>query len=522
MNEGVTPSEDTPRHDTSQDRTPAEGTADTGHPEGAPAGHAPADATTPGPRGGPGSVSAQDRPLSWPPPGLEWIQGKVWRAVSLAWIGALVAVGPLLWSVAFVSDFSSLGPLEGHWEVGLSVTLLGALVLLGAFALLVSVLKAAARGAELGYGSLTIAQVACDLSRDTGFLLQGLRHFSRFSPEERRSLVRARLIAALMALIAPVWIAVGFSVSIALAARGLLGPRDVWYLTLGPAAVFAGVAVGLHAYQALRVRLARRGWHFEGGGDEHVRAEVSSWAGRLEARAAERAIDTGSKGRRGRFNNAAVLTSLLALVVMVPLLTVSATSAIGPILASVAVPDFLSVQEMAGAVEALRRYRLEPDESVTPLQAGQALNNLAWVGLTAHEEPFERPPARHYAEDWFPNPDRFPNPYEERIAYRLMTAYPAGLSADEAAAVRSAAAHPAQVEMGRVARAAAADLVSSRWLTPLPDSMTMQELPWPHFDEYRFAGLAHVARAAVERAEGRPAEAERTLRELVSTGFVLI
>ncbi len=52
--------------------------------------------------------------------------------------------------------------------------------------------------------------------------------------------------------------------------------------------------------------------------------------------------------------------------------------------------------------------------------------------------------------------------------------------------------------------------------------MTFQDLPWPRFPAFRTAGLARVAKASVEISTGRTAEAEATLRQLVSTGFLLM
>jgi len=93
---------------------------------------------------------------------------------------------------------------------------------------------------------------------------------------------------------------------------------------------------------------------------------------------------------------------------------------------------------------------------------------------------------------------------------------------DEQAALRQAAAHPANADFRLLARAEMIDVVAGRWSLPFPDSMTFQDLPWPRFQAYRTAGLGQVARAAVESAGGDQVAAERTLREIISTGFLLI
>jgi hypothetical protein len=95
-------------------------------------------------------------------------------------------------------------------------------------------------------------------------------------------------------------------------------------------------------------------------------------------------------------------------------------------------------------------------------------------------------------------------------------------SAAERTALAQAAAHPAHQQFHLLARAQLVDVVSGRWSLPFPDSASFASLPWPRFNAFRTAGLAQVARAAVEVSDGRRADAEETLRELISTGFLLI
>jgi hypothetical protein len=203
-------------------------------------------------------------------------------------------------------------------------------------------------------------------------------------------------------------------------------------------------------------------------------------------------------------------------------MTIAITTAIGPILAEIAVPTFLAVQEMAGGAEPLRRFTVDDDPAVPAAAAGAALQNIAFVGQAGGTEPWERGPATAYRQGWFPETGSFPDPFSERVAYDLMSRPLADFSESEQAALRQAAAHPAHAEFHLLARASMIDIVSGRWALPFPDSMTFQDLPWPRFPAFRTAGLAQVARAAVESAAGASPMAEETLRELVSTGFLLI
>jgi hypothetical protein len=460
-------------------------------------------------------------PLSWPPPGLERLQGKLWRVSGVAWIGAVIVVFPLLWALATNQPFWSLGPFGGDWQVGLAIALLGLVVLVWAFWSSFAFLRQAAAAADSGYGTLTILEVAADLSRDTGFLIQGRRHFSTLDPSTRSGMVQARLQGAVLVLAAAVWLAVGFGLAVLLAARGFVTPEGTWLLTLGPTAVLLVGGLLVLLVQQARVRSARTTWRAQEG-PERSEDEAAAWAERLDQAGEAVVLGAGRKGEGRRFRLGASLVVVLFLLALIPTLTVAVTSAIGPVLAKIAVPSFLPVQQMAGATEVLRRYRLEPDPSITPLRAGAALQNIAFVGTSGTPDALEHPPETLYKEPWFPHPDVFPDPFSETVATDLVTRPLKSFSPDQQAALRQAAEHPAHKEFALLARARLVDVVSGRWRLPFPDSLDFQSLPWPRFAAFRTAGLAQVARAAVLLDEGHADQAEETLHELISTGFLLI
>ena len=226
---------------------------------------------------------------------------------------------------------------------------------------------------------------------------------------------------------------------------------------------------------------------------------------------------------RGRaLRRSALALAVLFVMVLLPTATVVVTASLGPILADTAVPTFLSVQEMAGAAEVLRSYRLDPDPSITPQQAGEALQNLVFVGPTQRPEAMERPPRVPYPERWFTDPDVFPDPYSETVARDLMAKSFASFTPEERASLLQAAAHPAHAEFERLSHAPMADVASARWTLPFPDGTSMFDLPWPRFAGLRTAALAHITRAVVEVAEGRAQAAEQTVREVISAGFLLV
>lgn len=460
-------------------------------------------------------------PLSWPPPGLERLQGRLWRVIGFTWVGALVLVAPLLWELATEQPFWSLGPFEGNWQVGMAITVLGLVVLTVGFGYLIALLKDAAAASRTRYGTLTILEVATDLRRDTGFLIQGLRHFGGMDTAYRAGIVRARLRGAAFVLAAGLWVAVGFGLAVLLAARGFLTAPGVWLATLGPAGLLLLVGAWFLLVQNNRVRNAHHAWAGQEGADR-IRHESAAWAERLDEAGDRVAMGAGPKNDAARFATGALAAGIMFLVAVVPTAMVAVTGAIGPILAEIAVPQFLSVQEMAGAAEVLRRYRLEQDGTLPAGEVGSALQNLAFVGGAGTPEPWEQPPATRYEGGWFPEPDLFPDPFSESVARDLMTRGMASFSEEEAAALRQAAEHPAQAEFEILARAPLVDVVSSRWQLPFPDTVTFQSLPWPRFAAFRTAGLARVARAAVQADAGDVEGAERTLQELISTGLLLV
>lgn len=459
-------------------------------------------------------------PLSWPPPGLERLQGSLWRVIALGWIGSLVLVLPLLWALAVEQPFYSLGPFEDNWQLGLGIAIVGGVTVVVAFGLFFGILRRSAGAADMGYGALTILEVASDSRHDTGFLIQGKRHFGSLDSKRLTGVVKARLLSAGLVLGGALWLVVGFGLAIVLAARGFVTPSGIWLVTLGPTGLMAVVGLVMLVSQNGTVRAAKAAWHAQEGVDR-VRAESAAWLSSLEAAGDTVVLGSGPKGESGRFRSAAVTLGALFAIGIVPTMTISVTTAIGPILAEIAVPSFQPVQEAAGGAEALRRYRLAQDPTISPQAAGQALQNLAFVGGPEAPEPTERRPATRYDASWFPNPDRFPDPFSETVAFDLVSRPLADFAPDEQAALRQAAAHPAQEEFELLARAQLIDVVSGRWTLPFPDSTSFQDL-WPRFPAFRTAGLARVAKAAAELADGEAEGAEATLRELVSTGFLLI
>ncbi len=459
-------------------------------------------------------------PLSWPPPGLERLQGALWKITGLSWSGTLILVLPLLWALAVEQPFYSLGPFEDNWELGMGIAAVGALLVFLSLAHLWTTTRAARRAAEMGYGTYTIMEVACDSGRDTGFLIQGKRHFAALDDVHQRGVVRARLWGASLLLCASLWLLFGFGVAILLAARGFVTPSGIWLLTAAPTLVLAALGGYFTLRQSTTVRGLETVWNAKEGSNR-IHTESQAWNRRLDEAGDAIALGAGSRGESPRYRLASAVVVVIALLGFGPTLTIAMTTAIGPILADIAVPTFLAVQEMAGGAEAVRRFVVDKDAGISADEAGIALQNIAWVGLDGDPEQTERLPNTVYDLGWFPDA-RFPDPFSETVAADLMRRPLDSFSTEEQAALRHAATHPAHAEFHLLARAEVADVIQGRQQLPFSDSLTFHDLPWPRFPQFRTAGLAQVAKAAVEVDDGRASDAEHTLRELISTGFLLI
>jgi hypothetical protein len=451
---------------------------------------------------------------------MERLQGSLWTVIGLSWTGSLILVLPLLWALAVEQPFYSLGPFEDNWELGMAIATVGAVLVVFAFGQLWVTARGAAAAAELGYGVLTILEVATDSGRDTGFLIQGKRHFGSLDEVRQKSVVRARLRGAVLLLAAAVWLLVGFGIAILLAARGFVTPSGIWLLTVAPTGLLTASGVFFTARQNTIVRGLQTEWNAQEGMNR-IHSESAAWNERLDEAGRGVALGPGGRGEGAKFRAMAALVVALFAVGFGPTATIAVTTAIGPILAEIAVPTFLAVQQMAGGAEILRRYTVDKDVSISAGDAGSALQNIAFVGFEGDAEPMEQPPSQTYEVGWFPSTD-FPDMFSETVATDLMRQPLSDFSDAEQAALRQAATHPAHDEFHLLARAELVDVVSGRWTLPFPDSLTFQELPWPRFQAFRVAGLAQVAKAAVEASNGDSGQAEETLRELISTGFLLV
>lgn len=463
-------------------------------------------------------------PLSWPPPGLGGSQGEAWSMLTVAAVGGGLLALPLLWAVAREQPFWSLGPFGRPWWI-LPATSVGGLVLLGNFFWrLFLLLRAAAKGADRGYGVRMLLQVAADGRGDTGFLFQGARYYSDLSPATRRGLLGLRLWGVYLYLAAALWVPMGCALSLALAARGLFSTGGAWMTTLAPAGILAAAGLACRAAEEVTLRRARRAWFAARSEDRELEREVEEWNREFGRRQPAEALGIGDRGAGRSFRLGRWGVVVLGLLVAVPGLTLAAAGVLGPLVATVALPRFSTVQERLGAVEPLRSLRVPADPEISPVEAGEALQVILHVGRPTPGTELDLPPVRAYERAWIPDPapEAVPTSDARYFDEELIGRWAAGeIGPEEWAYLRELAAHPAHGELTVLARSPEIDVVSTRWKLPFPDSLTPASLPVPRLTGLREAAYARVARAVVAAEEGRVADADRALQEVISAGLLL-
>ncbi len=461
--------------------------------------------------------------IRWPPPGLERLQGDLWRVAARGALSGGILVLPLVFVATRSQDFSSLGPFADAWWIALVLAAVGLGFAVDALASAARLLRRVADAIENGCDAPTVLWVLSDARRDMGFLLQGTRHFSVMDADQRARVARLRVLAAGCHAVAGIWLPVVLGVALLSAARGVLGPNGVWIVTLVPAGALylAGGVFG--ALEDSRVRRARASWYQQPWSLDLDAREIEAWRRELAAQRGQDAGPAGPSRRAPAFRRGALAVGALAVVVAVPVLTLIPTSAVGPVLALVAFPRFGQVEERAARMEAYRGYRVEPDAGISAQEAGRILQDLLYVGSARPTAPGEREPTTGYDATWLPDMEAS-NPVgskPHRCAAELFARGTQDPTPALLAFLEGVAAHPAHRDFTRLARAEELDAGAGRWSDPLPEGVSVLSLPVPLFAGLREGAYAHLAAAAADLAAGREAEAESRIREVISVGFLL-
>jgi len=426
----------------------------------------------------------------------------------------------MLLSMGAPQPIGSLGPFGIAFWVPLATTLLGSLVLIAGLWRLARVLRGARDAARAGHTRRTILAVLADGPHDTGFLLTGARVYAALGPTERDTIVAARIFSALLSLGAVLLMPAALSLSILLGRLLVAGDIYLWTLALWAPLVLCAGGILAAGAAALLAASARRRSPASPGAQAALRSAVTEWNATLTSLRGDPASRPAAPARPQVFGAGAAVVVLLAVLVVLPIIALVVSGTVGSALASFATPSG-NVRARFAAAEILRRFTLPPDPSISPEIAGQSLHALLSVGedSAARKDPEQRP-VRVYAQPWWPK--------RPGAAAVLGNAWVDSLfarprySAAQLDYLRRMAAHPAHAEFATVAHSPAADVIGTRYHLPFGPGVTIVNLPIPSFAGIREGARAHLALAALELAQGRPARSEEAIREVISVGFRLL
>jgi hypothetical protein len=172
----------------------------------------------------------------------------------------------------------------------------------------------------------------------------------------------------------------------------------------------------------------------------------------------------------------------------------------------------------------MRDYAPAVDSSVTPIEAGRAIYALS-VSSPDPRSAEVLPPVRGPYAMPTPTAGLFSTagaPWEGPSPRGLIDSAAAGFTRAQLAYLDSIAALPLWIDFELVARAARMDFAGAAFATPFRADLSPAALPIVSFAPLKRAAYANTARAARHLANGRPAEAERTLRSTIGFGLRLM
>ncbi len=459
-------------------------------------------------------VADKPRFVSWPPPGLERIQGTLWSILGLLVIGDGILILPLLVSVASTETRWSPGPFGNQWWILPLTTVFGLFVMLSALLRILHLLRTARRAIGMGHGRLSIAQAAIDIHKDVGFLLQGGRMYSHLDASVRAGILRLRLTGAALYSAAALWVPFGFILALFIASHGSISIGTVWDLTLLPAAILVLTAFIIRVVAGTRsgavgLKIRKTAAEFEAA------SQVDDWAEDYDLIGNESVLRRGpSTGEKG-FRIASIGFIVSMILLWIPILTLVIGGSFTPMITRIAIPRFQGIQEKAIRVNYLRAYRLQPDYNLTAQEAGEALHSLNMVASNGvPPDELYRTPVRIYESDWGGRIDRSGNLFERYLNHDL--------SETSLNYFRNGVRHPALAEFRILSRAAEADIADSRYMIPFPDDLNLMALPIPRLQSVADGARIQIVRAAMEFDTGNRRRAEQLIREVISTGFLMI
>jgi hypothetical protein len=134
--------------------------------------------------------------VEWPPPGLERLAGRGWRALARA----AIAEGLALAALAAAPRLTGLEERPAAFFASTAMIVIFALLMLTAGASAAGAMTGLLRGLRAGYPRDVLLDAALDRRRDGGELLNGMGPFALVPEAARRAMVRARRAGAALLL----------------------------------------------------------------------------------------------------------------------------------------------------------------------------------------------------------------------------------------------------------------------------------------------------------------------------------
>lgn len=186
--------------------------------------------------------------------------------------------------------------------------------------------------------------------------------------------------------------------------------------------------------------------------------------------------------------------------------------------------DQANVKARLAGVETLRPLRMTPDASITATRAGAAMHAL--FPTSAKNDFVVRPtqrlnwPTAAFGATLFADA-RTPQwwgPDATKVIMRVAKR----VSPEELRFLEIMSSAPAWPLVDEAGRAAHADIVGGRFVTPFAPTVSAVAMPIPQFGDAKIVAHASVTRAAYFVARGDYAQAELVLRNAMGVAFLLI
>jgi hypothetical protein len=452
--------------------------------------------------------------LEWPPPGLEELQGAAPVPVHRMYFGGLAVAAPLALLVTAVPGT----PLYLEWPVSAALPALaavGGLAWISGAAGLARLVPLISRAAKAGYPWQVLSSVLVDSSKDMGSVIAGDREYGALSPAQRDSIRKGRVAQIGLLLAGAAWSIVG--VLAALPAGSRLGQAAFALTLLGVPLAALIASARLAARETTMLRPIRSRMRKHASTMDRMAGFAATWKAAFE-RVTSSALMARDYFRRRAI--AAVATLALAAIGGITILGLTTISTLGKLALENTLPKYTNVQTKIREAERLRYLRPAPDPRITPLEAGQALNDLQAAGPMRGDRALNPPrEALPRIEDFRFVKSPFGRTWLEGNGMRAAAR---GLTPEQRAFLEKASLHSGIRQFTTLAYAGDVDWFSAAVPQPVAENMGTLEIPVPRFSSIRVATSAQIARAILARADGRTAESERLLREVVGVGFNLI